>query len=67
MLAELELQAQAVSKLLSQQDDSDIARTQAAKNKFLQLKTSLETCWKERPKTRSFFFSKGSAEVLAYG
>jgi anti-sigma factor RsiW len=46
-LAELELQAQTVSRLLSHRDESDIARTREAKDKFLRLKESLETRWKE--------------------
>jgi anti-sigma factor RsiW len=60
-LAELELQAQTVSRLLSQRDQSDIARTRDAKDKFLQRKASLETRWKERPKTKSLLFNQRSA------
>jgi anti-sigma factor RsiW len=37
-LAELERQAQGISRLISSQDDFDIARTQNAKAKFLNLK-----------------------------
>jgi len=55
-LAELEILAQTVSKLLSKQNESDMARTRAANVKFLQLKASLET--KERPKARSLFFRR---------
>jgi anti-sigma factor RsiW len=57
-LAELELLAQAASKLLSQQDESDIARMRDASAKFLRVKTSLETHLKERSKTRSFSFKR---------
>jgi hypothetical protein len=56
-LAELETQAQNISRLLSDQDDSDIARMQHAKAKFLNLKRSLETLRDEPPrKTSSTFF-----------
>jgi hypothetical protein len=55
-LAEVELLAQRASKLLFYQDESDIARTGVAKEKFLQLKTTLEVRWKELPKARFFFF-----------
>jgi anti-sigma factor RsiW len=41
-LAEIELQAQAASKLLSYEDESDIARTEAAKIKFLARKLLFE-------------------------
>jgi anti-sigma factor RsiW len=46
-LAELELQAQAVSKLLSHQDESDRTRAEAAKVKFLEQKALSET-WARR-------------------
>ena len=42
-LAELELQAQAVSKLLCHEDESDIARAEKAKAKFLEGKSFFET------------------------
>lgn len=42
-LAELELQAQGVSKLLCQEDESDIARAEKAKAKFLEKKLYFET------------------------
>jgi anti-sigma factor RsiW len=41
-LAELELQAQAASKLLNHQDESDIMRAKAAKAKFLERKALFE-------------------------
>jgi anti-sigma factor RsiW len=41
-LAELELQAQAVSKLLCQEDESDTVRAEKAKAKFLEKKSALE-------------------------
>jgi len=41
-LAELELQAQAVSKLLCHEDEPDIARAEKAKAKFLERKSALE-------------------------
>jgi ribosomal protein L37AE/L43A len=55
VLAELEFLAQTVSKLLSQQDESDIARTRDACTKFLELKIVSETSLQKRPPTRSFF------------
>ena len=42
-LAELELQAQAVSKILSHEDELDIARAEMAKAKFLERKSFFET------------------------
>ena len=42
-LAELELQAQAISKLLCHEDESDIARAEKAKAKFLDRKSFFET------------------------
>ena len=42
-LAELELQAQIVSRLLSNHDESDIVRKQNAKARFLERKKHLET------------------------
>jgi anti-sigma factor RsiW len=61
-LAELETQAQRISKLLSSQDDLDIARTQNAKAKFLSLKRSLETLREEPPwKASSPFFKSETA------
>ena len=41
-LAELELQAQAVSKMLCHEDESDIARAEKAKAKFLERKSFFE-------------------------
>jgi anti-sigma factor RsiW len=41
-LAELELQAQAVSQLLGHQDESDSARAERAKAKFLERKSLFE-------------------------
>jgi anti-sigma factor RsiW len=59
-LAELERQAQGISRLLSHQDDSDIARTQNAKTKFLNSKRSLETLLEEPPrKAGPTFFKSG--------
>jgi hypothetical protein len=52
-LAELELQAQAVSRLLFNHDESDIARKQNAKAKFLERKKHLETKKKVPPTIRS--------------
>lgn len=61
-LAELEYQAQSLSRLLSDQDDSDIARTQNAKAKFLSLKGTLERLGEEQSrKARSNFFRSGAA------
>jgi anti-sigma factor RsiW len=56
VLAELELLAQDASKLLSQQNQSDIARMRKASEKFLQLKASLEERSKERLIKRRVFF-----------
>jgi hypothetical protein len=55
-LAELEYQAQGISRLLAHQDDSDIARTQNAKPKFLSLR-SLETLREEPPRKAGSPFS----------
>jgi len=41
-LAELELQAQAVSKLLCHEDESDIARAEKAKAKFVEQRSLFE-------------------------
>ncbi len=61
-LAELECQAQGISRLLSNQDDSEIARTQHAKAKFMSLKRSLETLREGPPrKARSSFFKSRAA------
>jgi hypothetical protein len=46
--AELEFLAQTVSKLLSQQDESDITRTRDACTKFLELKIVLEDSLQKR-------------------
>jgi hypothetical protein len=42
MLAQLELQAETIARLLSTQLDSDIDRTVKAKGKFLEWRTSFE-------------------------
>jgi len=42
-LADLELQAQAAAKLLTQQTESDISRAEAAKARFLERKSRFET------------------------
>jgi hypothetical protein len=63
-LAELEYQAQGISRLLSPQDDSDIARAQNAKAKFLNLKGALERLDGEPPwKASSIFFKSGAART----
>jgi len=60
-LAELERQAQSISRLLSNQNDSDIARSQKAKEKFLNLKRSLEKLCEEPPRKASSTFLKPKA------
>lgn len=65
-LSKVELRAQLISKILLYQDEADIARTRAAKDKFLQLKTLLEARWKALPRARLFFFMPRSSEVIAY-
>ena len=55
-LAELELLAQAASKLLSHSGESDLARMSEATAKFLQLKSSLEARSKVRPTERRALF-----------
>jgi hypothetical protein len=67
-LAELEYLAQGISRLLSHQDDSDIARTQNAKAEFLSMKRSLETL-REKPPRKSgstFFKSEGAGTVVCH-
>jgi anti-sigma factor RsiW len=64
-LAELELLAQAASKLLSQQDESDIARMREACAKFLQLKASLEERSKGRLTERRAFFKMPSMNSVS--
>ncbi len=61
-LAELESQAESISRLLYHQGDSDIARTHNAKERFLSLKRSLETP-REEPlrKARSALFGSETA------
>jgi anti-sigma factor RsiW len=65
-LAELERQAQSISRLLSNQDDSEIARTQHAKAKFMSSKISLETFleWSLRKEGPTFFKSGVAGTVL---
>jgi anti-sigma factor RsiW len=64
-LAELEFLAQAASKLLSQQDESDIARMREAHAKFLQMKASLKEHSKERPTERRVLFKMLSMNSIS--
>jgi len=66
-LAELERQAEVISRLLSNQDDSDIARMQHAKAKFLNLKGSMEKL-SEKPalKASSTFFKPEAAGMVVF-
>ena len=57
-LADLDHQARRIARLLSNQDDSDVARTQNAKAKFLNLKRSLEMLRDEPPRKASSTFFK---------
>jgi len=60
-LAELERQAQRISRLLSNQNDSDIARSQHAKEKFLNVKRSLEALGEKPPRKAGPTFFKPEA------
>jgi anti-sigma factor RsiW len=64
-LADLERQAERISRLLSNQDDSDIARTQNAKARFLNLKRTLETLRDEPSRKASSTFFKSAAAGTA--
>ena len=55
-LAELESSSTEYIQAFVHQDDSDIARTQSAKEKFLNLKRSLETLREEPPREASSHF-----------
>ena len=64
-LAELELLAQTASKLLFQQDESDIARMREARARFIQLKASVEQRSEERLIERRIFFKMLSMNLVS--
>jgi anti-sigma factor RsiW len=55
-MAELELLTQTASKLFSQQNESDSARTRKTKARFRQVRMMIEERLKERPAERNAFF-----------